>query len=71
MEAIDWSKLFKKYKGKWLALEDDEITVIASGDTAKEVWEKAQEKGFKQPILTRMPKQLVPIPFFPLPKNNK
>jgi len=58
--AIDWTKIYKKYKGLWVALKDDEKTVIASGNTAKEAWEKAQEKGYKKPILTHMPKKIVP-----------
>lgn len=43
-----------------MALEDDEKTVIASGKTAKEVWEKAQKSGYKMPILTKMPERLIP-----------
>jgi hypothetical protein len=57
--AIDWTKIYKKYKGLWVALEEDEITVVASGKTAKEAWEKAQQKGSKKPILTRMPEKMV------------
>ena len=57
--AIDWSNIYKKYKGLWIALKDDEKTVVASGKTVKEVWEKAQQKGYKKPILTRMPEKLV------------
>jgi len=57
--AIDWTKIFKEYKGLWVALKDDELTVVASGKTAKEAWEKAQQKGYKKPILTRMPEKLV------------
>lgn len=57
--AIDWTHIYKKYKGLWVALEEDEQTVVASGKTAKEAWEKAQEKGYKKPILTRMPERLV------------
>lgn len=57
--AIDWTKIYIKYKGLWVALQDDEITVIASGATAIEAWNKAQEKGYKKPILTRMPEKLV------------
>lgn len=56
--AIDWSKIYKKYRGLWVALENDEKTVIASGRSAQEVWLKAQGKGFKKPILTRMPEKL-------------
>ena len=58
--AIDWTKIYKKYKGLWVALKSDEKTVIASGKTAKEAWEKAQKEGFQKPILTRMPPKLIP-----------
>jgi len=57
--AIDWTKIYKKYKGLWVALEDDEKTVISSGKTAKEAWDKAIKKGYKKPILTHMPDKLV------------
>lgn len=57
--AINWTMLFKQYNGLWIALKDDEKTVIASGRTARIVWDKAQKKGYKKPILTRMPEQLI------------
>jgi len=57
--AINWTKIYKEYKGLWVALKDDEKTVVASGKTAKEAWEKAQEKGLKNPVLTRMPEKIV------------
>ena len=57
--AIDWTKIYEEYKGLWVALMDDELTVVASGKTAKEAWEKARAKGYKKPILTRMPEKLV------------
>ncbi len=60
MQAIDWSPIYKKYKGKWVALDQDEQTVLASGKTAKQAWDKARKKGFQKPILTRMPAQLIP-----------
>ncbi len=58
--AIDWTKIYEKYKGLWVALADDEMTVLASGKTAKEAWEQAQERGYKNPILSRMPERMVP-----------
>ncbi|MDP3724046.1 MAG: DUF5678 domain-containing protein [bacterium] len=64
--AIDWTKIFQTYKGKWIALKADERTVISSGKTAKEAWEKAQKKGFQKPILSRMPKKLIPYVGFGL-----
>lgn len=57
--VIDWTKIYKKYKGLWVALKNDEQTVISSGKTAKIAWENAQKKGYKNPILTKMPAKLV------------
>ncbi|MBI5451925.1 hypothetical protein HY945_00515 [Candidatus Gottesmanbacteria bacterium] len=56
--AIDWTKIFKKYKGLWVALKDDEKTVISSGKTARVAYSKAKEKGYENPIITRMPRNL-------------
>lgn len=57
--AIDWTKIYKRYPGLWVALKDDETTVIASGMKAKEAWQKAKAKGYDQPILTRVPNKLI------------
>ena len=57
-KAKDWTKLYKKYKGLWVALADDEETVMGSGKTAKEAWDKARERGYQKPIMARMPEQL-------------
>ena len=58
MRVIDWSPIYKKYKGKWVALKDDEVTVISSGESLDEAAEKAEEKGFKNPIFYSVPKKL-------------
>jgi hypothetical protein len=58
--AIDWTKIYAKYRGRWVALKNDEKTVVASGKTAKDAWEAANKKGYKSPILTKMPEHLVP-----------
>lgn len=55
--AIDWTKIFNKYKGLWVALKDDEQTVISSGKTLKETAEKALEKGFAKPIFMKVPQR--------------
>lgn len=57
--AIDWSHVFEKYKGMWVAFADDERTVLAAGETAKEALDKAKETGQPYPILARMPDRLV------------
>lgn len=56
--AIDWTKIYKKYKGRWLALEQDETTVIAAAVTAREALAGAKAKGYSNPILTKMPEEL-------------
>lgn len=53
--AIDWTTLFEENKGKWIALEDDEETVIGIGETAREALEMAKRRGCELPILMRVP----------------
>ncbi len=57
MTAKNWTTLFKDYKGQWVALKDDETTVIASGNKLPEVIRKATDKGYDKPILTKVPKK--------------
>lgn len=59
MAAIDWSKIFEKYKGLWVALADDEETVVGSGKTLDVALTAAAAKGHEHPIVTRMPDELV------------
>ncbi len=57
--AIDWTKIYKKYSGRWVALGEDEKTVLATGRTPREAWGKAQKAGYKKPILTHVPRELI------------
>ena len=61
MKTIDWTKIYQKYKGFWVGLKDDQETVIASGKTVKEVMEQFRAKGFKEPILFKVPSKIVPF----------
>ena len=56
---IDWTTLYRRFKGCWIALRDDEKTVVGSGKTAKEAMEKAKKKGVDSPILAHMPDRLL------------
>ena len=58
--AINWIKLFKDYKGQWVALKDDEKTVIVAGINPKTVRDTARKKGFEHPILMKVPAKLIP-----------
>ncbi len=54
----DWSKIYKKYKGLWVAMLDDEQTVVGSGKTLKEAMNEANKKGHNSPIFNRVPETL-------------
>ena len=58
--AIDWTKIFKRYKGLWVALKEDQVTVVASGNTVKDVLTKAKKKGMFDPILFKVPTEILP-----------
>ena len=53
----DWTPLFEQYRGKWVALADDEVTVLASADTAKDAHQRAL-KHTSLPTLYRVPNTL-------------
>jgi len=53
--AIDWTKIYKKYKGLWVALADDEVTVLSSDKKLAGAMLKAKNKGNQDPIMMRVP----------------
>lgn len=55
MVTIDRTAMASKHKGKWVALKSDRKTVIASGTSAKGVFQTAKIKGVKNPIITHIP----------------
>lgn len=57
--AKDWTQLYRKYKGLWVALAEDEETVLGVGKTACQAMEQAKKKTLETPFLTRMPEKLV------------
>ena len=57
-QVKDWSPLFAKYRGQWVALADDEVTVLAAAPTAKGALAASAAKGAPEPILYRVPDTL-------------
>ncbi len=57
--AKDWTKLFKTYKGLWVALAEDEMTVLGAGKTARAALDAAKKKSAKMPFLTHVPEKIV------------
>jgi hypothetical protein len=54
----DWSQLFANHRGQWVALADDEVTVLAAAPTAKAALAASASKGSPKPILYRVPDTL-------------
>ncbi len=65
MEGINFAHIFEKYKGLWVALTKDH-QVISAEKTAKETYQEAQEKGYTDPILFKVPTEDMPFVGYPL-----
>ncbi|OGD89002.1 hypothetical protein A3A54_00120 [Candidatus Curtissbacteria bacterium RIFCSPLOWO2_01_FULL_39_62] len=62
MKAIDMTRIYRDYKGKWVALKSPtDMTVVASAKTLQEALFKAQKKGIKMPLMVDIPKEMLPI----------
>lgn len=57
-QTKDWTHLFAHYRGQWVALADDEVTVLAAGATATEALAASAAKGSPEPLLYRVPDSL-------------
>lgn len=54
MNPVDMVKIAKKYTGLWIAF-NQQSKPIASGQTLKEVVKEAQQKGCRNPVITKIP----------------
>lgn len=72
MKAIDWRKVYKNYKGKWVAVKNDTnpITVVAYGASLKIVLDEAHGKGYKLPLVRQIPRKLKPFLWLPYVYNK-
>ena len=53
----DWTHLLEDHAGQWVALADDEVTVLAVAPTAKEAYESGLEHT-AHPLLYQVPDTL-------------
>jgi len=58
MIATDWTHLYKKYKGQWVALAKDEVTVLGAGQTLRQAMDRAKKVSDQKPSFTRVPENL-------------
>ena len=56
-KPINRTPLLSKYRGKWVAFAEDDVTVIASGATAREARDAALKKTPRH-FLYRVPEKI-------------
>lgn len=54
--AVDLTRVFKNYRGKWVALSSsDQTKVIGSGRTLKQALRQSVKKGENDPVFLSVP----------------
>jgi hypothetical protein len=48
----DWTHLYEKYEGLWVALAGDESTVVGSGTSPEDALAQAKSNGYLNAALT-------------------
>lgn len=62
MKAIDMTKVYSNYKGKWVVLRSPNSNrVVAYGKDLKKVVEVAKKMGVSIPVVAQIPKKVLPI----------
>ena len=59
MKPTDLSPILEQFKGLWVALTDSN-SVISANKSAKKAYEEAMKKGYKEPILFKVPQHDFP-----------
>ena len=59
MQPTDLSPVLEKFKGLWVTLTDSD-SVISAHKSAKKAYEEAIKKGYKDPILFKVPQHDFP-----------
>lgn len=57
---MDFTQIYKKYKGLWVALSPNEEKVIGKGRTVKTAVSQAKKRGIATPYLFKVPNKLIP-----------
>jgi hypothetical protein len=59
MKLINWTKIYEKYQGLWVALSEGDEMVVGSGTSPKEALDQAQRNGFSNAAITFVPEEMV------------
>ncbi len=64
---MNFTNIYKKYSGSWIALDEKLQKVISSNKSAKEAHKEAVKKGHINPTLFKVPKHNLPYVGFSSP----
>ena len=51
------TKIFEKYRGLWVTLDDSLKNVISSNKNAEKAYKEAVKKGYDKPTLFKVPQE--------------
>lgn len=57
---MNLTPIYRKYKGLWVALDNNLKKVISAERDAKKAHENAIKKGYKTPVLFKVPQNNLP-----------
>ncbi len=57
MKVLDMTPITRKYPGYFVALSENRKRVLAKGRDPQETLEQARKKGYKNPLLTKIPQE--------------
>lgn len=56
MTRVKLRQLVNKYPDMWVAMKEKTGEIVGAGKTPKEAYTKSQNKGIKDPLITKIPK---------------
>jgi len=56
----DWTHLYPRYAGLWVAFSKDKERVVSSAKNLEVAIKKAKEDGLKNPLMFKVPQQMLP-----------
>lgn len=55
----DWTDIYESYKGLWVALLEDQETVVGKGRSMSEARQDAARKGYEEVFLMSVPQEVL------------
>jgi hypothetical protein len=59
MKPVNWTHLHPKHAGNWVAFAQDRKTVVGSAKNLKTAIRQANQKGYTNPSVYKVPKDLL------------